>query len=105
MILEHPIKLDYQLAGKRALTGAGIALLLLAGILLKVGAIESWVYIPILTTSIGGACSGLFYYLVRDFFFKDYKYPKLVSIFCGFCFLIIFWLSLVFALAQVGLWD
>ena len=41
MTLEHPMKLNYRLAGKRVLTGAGIALLLLAGILLKVSEIES----------------------------------------------------------------
>ena len=105
MTIEHPLKLNYALASKRALSGAGIALLLLAVILLIVGEIESWVYIPIITTSIGGACSGLFYYLVHDLFFKDYKYGKLIKVFCGICFIIIFWLSLVFALAQVGLWD
>ena len=105
MTIENPMKLDYALVLKRALTGAGIALLLLAGILLKVGEIESWVYIPIITTSIGGAGGGVFYYLIRDFFFKGHKYTKLISLFCGFCFLVIFWLSLVFALAQVGLWD
>ena len=105
MTIEHPLKLNYAFASKRALSGAGIALLLLAVILLIVGEIESWLYIPIITTSIGGACSGLFYYLVHDFFSKDYKYGKLIKVFCGICFIIIFWLSLVFALAQVGLWD
>ncbi|WBL21631.1 hypothetical protein [Zunongwangia sp. HRR-M8] len=105
MTIKHPLRINYLLASKQAVTGAGIALLLLAVILLIVGEIKSWVYIPIITTSIGGACSGLFYYLAHDLFFKDHKYRNIINLFCRFCFLVIFWLSLVFALARVGLWD
>lgn len=106
MTLQHFfINLSWPQIARRALQGTGIALLLYSILLIIIGEIESWIYIPMLTISIGGACGGIFFNLISENILQQSSYKFLINAFCALVFLIGFWLSLVFGLAQVGLWD
>ena len=97
--------LNFTQLSKRALQGIVLALLLFSILLLIIGEVESWIYIPMLTVSIGGACGGTFFHLISENWFAKSNYKFLINAACALVFLIGFWLSLVFGLAQVGLWD
>lgn len=97
--------LNFTQLSKRALQGIVLALLLFSILLLIIGEVESWIYIPMLTVIIGGACGGTFFYLISENWFVKSNYKFLINAACTLVFLIGFWLSLVFGLAQVGLWD
>jgi hypothetical protein len=64
-----------------------------------------WVFLPMLTVSIAGACGGAFYYLADYFRIQNGWNKLLVNIVSLLCYVAGLWLSLVFALSLVGLWD
>ncbi|MDT0643204.1 hypothetical protein RM553_10230 [Zunongwangia sp. F363] len=107
MTLQNQLKyrLDLKIFLKRALTGAGLALLLLAVFLMMFGKVEYFFWIAASSISIGGAGAGAAYYLCCDLLEPQGTQRIIPKIFSAVLFLVSFWLSLVFALAQVGLWD
>ncbi len=100
-----------QPLAKRALQGAGLAIILLSGFLgflkLKAGDIDMGILIfwPYSTVTIGGACGGVFYYLMDYFRYRGSWQKIVVNIICALAYFVALWLSLVFALAQTGHWD
>ena len=90
---------------KPGLQGAGIAAGLLAAFLLF-----NWnnltytvsMLVPLSTIAAGGAGGGIFYYVVVQVLYPKTWWAKIFSaaIFLGACFL-----SLVFGLSLIGLWD
>ncbi len=95
--------------GKRALQGAGLAVLLATPfmflIISDIVDLGILVFLPLLTTAIGGVFGGIFYYLM-DNFRQDGGWKKiLANITCIIVYIIIFWISLVFAFSITGHWD
>ena len=94
---------------KRALQGAGLAILLAMPftflIIREIDDLGILVFLPMLTTAVGGSIGGIFYYLM-DNFRKDERWNKiLVNIICLIVYIITFWISLVFAFSITGHWD
>jgi hypothetical protein len=91
----------------RALQGAGIALVLLMIFLLlpKNIVYGSWVLWPMLTVAIGGACGGIFYHLTGFLRSQGGWIKVAVIILCVLVYIVGLWLSLVYGLSVVGLWD
>jgi hypothetical protein len=92
--------------GKRALQGATIAVILLTVFFLGAEARpEVRLLLPMGAVAISGACNGVFYYLM-DRMRQQGSWQKLVAnVICVVVFFFSTWLSLVFALAMVGLWH
>jgi hypothetical protein len=93
--------------GKRSLQGAGLALLLLIILLSVLGASDDgfWIFLVMTSVTIGGASGGAFYHLL-DQLVKPSGWKKLFfNIACGIIYFTGLWLSLVYALSLVGLWD
>ena len=93
---------------KRALQGAGLGLLLLIIFMSAVGVITDgpWVCMPMVTVLIGGAGGGAFFHLMHNIWHLDNLWKKvLVNTICFVVYIVSLWLSLVFALSLVGLWD
>ena len=90
---------------KRTLIGAGAAILLVSILILIFGNEGNLIWIALLTTSIAGMGSGITYYLLNDFL-QPSGFKRILAIsFSLLLFAFSFWLALIFALAQVGLWD
>jgi hypothetical protein len=94
---------------RRALFGAGIALILITVFIL--GAISadvkigSWVFLPMLAVSAGGACGGVFYSLM-DLLRVHGGWKKiLANVVSVVLYVIGVYLSLILALHALGLWD
>ncbi len=92
---------------KRALAGAGIGLLMVLILLTIVGAINdgSWIFVPMLTVAISGACGGAFYHVVSVLRIEEGWKRVLAYALSAVVFLIGLWLGLVYGLSLVGLWD
>jgi hypothetical protein len=95
--------------GKRAGQGAGIALVLVVIFLLmlSVGDIDYgvWVFLPMITVSVGGALGGIFYYLMDPLRYQGDWKKALANICCILVYFMLLWLSLVAALGVTGHWD
>ena len=63
------------------------------------------IYLPFVTVSFGGACGGIFYYLMG--YFRQFgTWQKVVAHIISFLvYFVSLWLSLVMALAATGHWD
>ena len=94
---------------KRALQGAGLAILLAMPftflIIHEMGDLGILVFLPMLTTAVGGAIGGIFYYLMNNFRKAEGWNKILVNIICLIVYIITFWLSLVYAFSITGHWD
>jgi hypothetical protein len=92
---------------KRALQGASLALLLILTFLTIVGEITdgTWVLLPMLTVTIGGAGGGALYYLVSLLPVHSFWKKVLVNIVCLMVYFAILWFSFIWALSIVGLWN
>lgn len=92
---------------KRALQGAGLAIVLLATFLTIVGAIDdgTWVMVPMLTIAIAGGCGGIFYHLANFLRIQNGWNKTVVVAICVIVYCIGLWLGLVYGLSLVGLWD
>jgi hypothetical protein len=92
--------------GKRGLQGAALAFLLVMILVLTgPGLDENWVLIPISLVTIGGACGAIFYH-VADYMRQQRGWSKIwINILCTLVYIAGLYLSLVYALSLVGLWD
>lgn len=97
--------INYKILVKRCLQGAGLAVIYLAILRAMIGEIEEWVWLPITTVSVGGTGAGILFYFLVDFLFPKSGKKVLLTIFCVLVHFGFFWLSLIAALDQVGLWD
>ena len=106
MTLENQLnKLETSILIKRAFTGAGIAILIACILIMIFGNKDNLIVIALTTTAIAGIGTGTFYYFLNDFL-KLYGFKSILAkLFSLLVFAASFWLALVFALAQVGLWD
>ena len=98
-------ELDVNVLSKRILTGILASVLLLAIFLISFGEPHAFIYIAALTTSLAGAGSGVLYYILCDYLKSGGIKMILARVICAILFLLTFWLGIVFALGQVGLWD
>jgi hypothetical protein len=97
--------------GRNILAGAGIALgftLLFLGFMWIVFGSPGFLFpllVPVSTVTMGGAAGGLAWFLLG--FIRGYGgFPKFAAIvFGGLVYIVTVWLSLVFGLAMIGLWD
>lgn len=86
--------------------GAGIALILVTLMLLYFLLITGeWVSLPIFIVPLAGAFGGLFYYLMVAVWFKLGWQKKLAIIMAILIYVVMLWVSLVFALDITGHWD
>lgn len=90
---------------KRTLVGAGLAILLVSILIVIYGNEGNLIWIALLSTSIAGMGSGITYYLLNDLLQPGGLKRILAISFSLSFFSFSFWLALIFALAQVGLWD
>ncbi|MDR5591001.1 hypothetical protein [Christiangramia sp. SM2212] len=98
-------KFESGLLFKRGLSAAGIAILIASVLIMIFGNEGNLVWIALTTTAIAGFGAGIFYYLLNDFLQPNGLKNVLAKIFSLLVFAASFWLALIFALAQVGLWD
>jgi hypothetical protein len=92
---------------KRALTGAGIGLVLLLIFLTIVGALDegSWIFVTMLTVAVSGACGGVFYHVASLLPIENGWKKVLANVVCLLVFLVGLWMGLVYGLSLVGLWN
>lgn len=92
---------------RRALQGAALAVVLLIAFLTAAGAIDkgTWVFTPAATVAVGGACGGGFYYVMNHLRRHTGCNRALVNVFCLAVYAVGLWLSLIFGLSLVGLWN
>ena len=90
---------------KRILIGSLVNLLVLSLILVATGELAGWIWIPMLTVSIAGAIGGIIYHVLNDRLEVSNGKRWALIAFSILIHLIGFWLGMVFALAQVGLWN
>jgi hypothetical protein len=94
----------------RALQGAALSFSLLGIFLLMMilsgrETFDILFLIPLGTIAIGGACGGVFFYLM-DYVRQHGGWKKTVAnVLCIPVYFVAMWLSLVFGLAQIGLWH
>jgi hypothetical protein len=82
-----------------------LGIFLLTMILLGRETFDPLFLIPLGTIAIGGACGGIFFYLM-DYVRQYGGWKKVVAnILCVPVYFVAMWMSLVFGLAQIGLWD
>ena len=96
-----------RLLWKRALQGAGLAFVLIAIVMLTVGAADrgTWMLLPLLTVPVGGALGGAFFHLTSFLREKGGWIAVLGWTAAIVVYAAGLWTSLVGALAVVGLWD
>jgi hypothetical protein len=114
MNAQHQLLQHYNFfdLAKRALLGAIIAFTLLGLFVLnnQVSSddpihLESYLLVPFLFISIGGACGGTFYYLMEPVRKKGMVQKVMINILCFLVYVVGLWMSLVFGLSLVGLWN
>lgn len=102
---------NLSLMAKNVMVGAGIACVAI-GLFLLVNYLlfgdlgfGYMIYLPFVTVTFGGACGGIFYYLMG--YFRQFgTWQKVVShIISLLVYFVALWLSLVAALAVTGHWD
>ncbi len=98
-------KFEPGLLFKRALSAAGIAIIIASIFIMIFGNEENLIWIALATTAISGLGVGVFYYFLNDFLRPDGFKNILAKLFSLLVFAASFWLALIFALVQVGLWD
>ena len=98
-------KFNSGLLIKRALTGAGISILIASIMIMIFGNEGNLIWIALTTTAIAGIGAGVTYYFLNDLLQPHGFKNVLAKIFSLLIFAASFWLALIFALAQVGLWD
>lgn len=102
--------------GTRALQGAGLAFILVAiflTVIFPIGGVlagkgfwqGAWQFFPLLTTSIGGAFGGLFYFVMVDTWHPVGWKKVMVTVICVLAYAVALWLSLVAGFAATGQWD
>ena len=96
-----------RLFWKRALQGAGLAFVLVVILMLTVGAADrgTWMLLPMLTVPVGGALGGAFFHLTSYLREKGGWSAVLGWTAAIVIYAAGLWMSLVGALAVVGLWD
>ncbi len=89
-----------------ALLGASVplALLLFISIAAK-DPFESWMYLPLTIIPLGGACGGIFFYLMGFVWFPKGKQKLIAVIFSTILYFVAIWLSAVIAFNFTGHWD
>lgn len=98
--------MHHKSLGTRALQGAGIALVLLIIFLLSVTGIDGeWVFLPMFTVSVGGACGGVFYYLMAPLRRQGGWKKVLANVICFFVYIAGLYFSLIAALNVTGHWS
>jgi hypothetical protein len=101
--------LDFKAIFKRAWQGAAIAFALLATwLMLLIAKGEDfglWVALPFTTVTMGGAGGGVFFSLVEQLWHTHGWRKVFARTLSIAVYLVIFWLSLVFALSLRGDWD
>jgi hypothetical protein len=90
---------------KHALAGAGLALVILAMLLMGNVEIGTWVLLPILSMSIAGATGGIFYFLMGGLFHQGGWKKAFAIISSALFYMVSLWLSLVAALNLTGHWS
>lgn len=101
-----------SILGKRALQGAGIALVLVTLFMTFLAVFSEGelnlrieLIVPLLTVTFAGACGGVYFYLV-DFLRKNGGWKKaLANISSTLVYIVGLYMSLVIGLALIGLWD
>lgn len=101
--------LDFKRLLKRTkiswLVATSLLVLFLILISFKVGKIESWMWVPIVTVSVGSIAAGILYYFLVDHLASTPKIKFLMTFVSVLGFIVACWLSFIFALDQVGLWH
>src|SRR5690606_17568525 len=109
MMLTLKQKIDFKLLGKRVLRTMLIALtlltLFLTWISIMVGEVESWMYVPYITVAIGATCGGCVYYYLVDFLKSSQQMKIVLKVTAWIMFIICSWMSFIFGLSLVVLWD
>lgn len=100
----HPASLS-----KRALQGAGIALVLVLLFIFLLGGEDLdygvWVFLPMITVPAGGALGGIFYYLMDHLRYQGGWKKVLANISSILVYILSLWISLAAALNVTGHWD
>ena len=102
--------------GKRALQGAGIALVLVIvflSIIFSIGSVLNgknfwqriWEFFPLVTGTVGGALGGMIYYVIVQAWYSAKWQKTLATILSTLIYFVILWLSLVAGFSATGLWD
>ena len=102
--------------GKRALQGAGIALVLVIvflSIIFPIGGVlvgkkfwqGAWEFLPLVTVTVGGALGGIVYYLMIQAWCPRGWKKVLATIFSMLVYVALLWLSLVAGFSATGQWD
>lgn len=102
--------------GKRALQGAGIALVLVIiflSIIFPIGGVlvgkkfwqGVWEFFPLVTVTVGGALGGIVYYLMVQVWYPSGWKKVLATIFSILFYIVLLWLSLVAGFSATGQWD
>ena len=91
------------------LYGAGLGFLIASFIVIMITTnstvITPSMFLPLLTVSIAGAAGGLVFHISRPYRHQKGSIGLIAFIFSMLVFFIGIWLSLVAALAVIGLWD
>ena len=112
--LQH--SLHNKSLGKRALQGAGIALVLVIiflSIIFPIGGVlvgkkfwqGVWEFLPLVTVTVGGALGGIVYYLMVQVWYPSGWKKVLATIFSILVYIVLLWLSLVAGFSATGQWD
>ena len=109
MIITLKQKIDFKLLGKRVLRAMLIVLTLLTLFLtwvsIMVSEVESWMYVPYITVAIGAIGAGCAYYYLVDFLKSSQQMKLVLKVTAWIMFIICSWMSFIFGLSLVGLWD
>lgn len=94
---------------RSALLGASLAFLPAVFFIVLFGGISfeyGWLgLLPALTMPIAGTTVGMLYGILNYLRIREEWNKVLIDTMCAFAFVVAIWLSLIFALAQIGLWD
>ena len=86
--------------------GIGLAFALSILLLLIMGIMaDQWIFMPLITSSIGGAVGGIaFHFIVQRWNLNPWQ-KLLMTVIGLLIYFTIFWISLVFGFAITGHWD
>lgn len=79
--------------------------LLLFIILTKEDQLEPWMLVPLTIIPLGGACGGIFFYLMGFVWFPRGKQKLIAVIFSTILYFVAIWMSAVIAFNFTGHWD